>query len=100
MSGATYPNAPGHRGVDTSIEAARDMRPASKRLQDAIIAKLKSYGALGATTSELAIALSKPIGNVRPRVTELRALGKVEPSAERRKNHRGKTEIVWVMVRP
>jgi hypothetical protein len=44
-----YPNQPGHRGVDTSIEAANDIAPKIGRLQRMTLEAVQSAGPLGLT---------------------------------------------------
>jgi predicted ArsR family transcriptional regulator len=47
------------------------------------------------TADEVAAALEISVLHARPRISELRALGKVQDSGERRKNDSGHKAIVW-----
>jgi hypothetical protein len=49
-----YPNTPGYRGVDTSIEAANDIAPKIGRLQRMTLEAVQSAGPQGLTSDEAA----------------------------------------------
>jgi hypothetical protein len=48
-----YPDAPGHRGVDTSIAAADAMAPRLGRLQRMALQAIRNAGPHGRTADEL-----------------------------------------------
>ena len=63
---------------------------------------LESLARSDKTTDEIAVDIGKSILTVRPRVTELKAMGKVIASGTRRKNQTvqnqsGKTANVWTL---
>lgn len=91
-----YPDAPGHRGIDTSIEAAESVAPKLGRLQKLTLEAIKSRGANGLTADELAASLSLDRYSCQPRVSELRRKGLIADSGKRRLNATGRSAIVWV----
>lgn len=97
MIGATYPNNPGHRGIDTSVFAADAIAPGLGRLQRTVLHAVHSAGSSGATTEELAAILNIDRGSVQPRTSELRSKRLIADSGLRRRNANGKRAIVWVL---
>jgi hypothetical protein len=93
-----YPDAPGHRGVDTSIEAAEAIAPDLGRLQQLAAKAIKAAGERGLTADELAARLGQARWSIQPRTTELRHKGVIVDSGLRRENVTGKRAIVWVAV--
>lgn len=93
-----YPDAPGHRGVDTSITAANDLAPRLGRLQWLTLWSIREAGETGRTSDEIAIALSIDPRSIQPRTTELCRKGMIRDSGRRRLNVTGKAAIVWVAV--
>ena len=94
---ATYPYQPGHRGVETSIQAARMLSGALGRLQLLVTAALVSAGTDGLTAHEAAALLRADKSAIQPRLSELRTMGLIRDSGKRRKNASGKNAIVWVL---
>jgi hypothetical protein len=92
-----YPDAPGHRGVDTSIEAADAIAPVTGRLRKLAYSLIEAAGATGLTNDELADRAEIDRGSIQPRTSELRLLGRIRDSGERRRNENGKRAIVWVL---
>ncbi len=90
-----YPNAPGHRGVDTSIAAAEALAPALGRLQRMALEAIRNAGPHGFTADELTAALKLTRWAVQPRTSELRRKGMIRDSGQRRQNATGKRAIVW-----
>jgi predicted transcriptional regulator len=90
---AQYPVAPGWKRTDTSREAAETTNAATLRAK---VLRVLANGPL--TADECAAAMRCPILSIRPRLSELRELGKVEDSGERRFNSSGKRAIVWRLV--
>lgn len=90
-----YPETPGHRNVDTSIAAAATIAPKCGRLQRLVLAAIHSAGTLGLTTDELAGRLGIDRSSVQPRTSELKLLGLIRDSGQRRKNRSGVRAIVW-----
>jgi len=91
-----YPDAPGHRNVDTSIEAADAIAPDLGRLQRLAETEIRSAGDAGLTADELAARLKLERWSVQPRTTELSRKGFIRDSGQRRQNVTGKRAIVWV----
>jgi len=92
-----YPDEPGHRGVDTSIEAADAIAPKCGRLQRMALAAITQAGWVGLTTDELTHRLGLERYTIQPRTSELRLMGKIIDSRQRRKNRTGKKAIVWIV---
>ncbi len=94
-----YPHSPGHRGVDTSIAAARDLDLSVSRLQRIALRAIRAAGARGLTTNELAISVRIDRDTIQPRTSELRERGLIRDSGARRCNANGKRAIVWIAGR-
>ena len=92
-----YPDAPGHRGIDTSVAAADVIAPSLGRLQRSVLSAIRLAGAPGATTNEIADSLGIDRGSVQPRTSELRRRHLIADSGRRRQNDNGKSAIVWVI---
>jgi hypothetical protein len=93
----TYPDAPGHRGVDTSIEAAEAIVPKRGRLQRLAEATIRAAGPDGLTADELAAQLRMERWSIQPRTTERCRKGIIRDSGRRRRNVTGKAAIVWIV---
>ncbi|MFV3074603.1 hypothetical protein [Niveispirillum fermenti] len=91
-----YPNAPGHRAVDTSIAAAEALAPALGRLQRMAEGAIREAGAQGLTADELAARLNMDRWSIQPRTSELKRKGVIRDSGIRRPNRTGKMAIVWI----
>lgn len=97
MIDVIYPDAPGHRGVETSVEAADDLAPQCGRLQRMALDTIREAGFIGLTAEELAALLGVERVVIQPRTTELCRKGLVVDSGQRRRNTSGKRAIVWVV---
>jgi hypothetical protein len=93
-----YPDAPGHRSVDTSIKAADAIAPKLGRLQRIALEAIRMAGPQGYTADELAAALRLDRWTVQPRTSELRRKGMIHDSGQRRQNATGKRAIVWTAI--
>jgi hypothetical protein len=91
-----YPNSPAPGRTDTSAAAAQAMEGVSARVQRLVLAAIKSAGAVGLTAHELAVTLGMERTTVQPRTSELRRLGRISDSRQRRPNSNGKNAIVWI----
>jgi hypothetical protein len=91
-----YPDAPGHRGVDTSVAAAEALAPKLGRLQRLALTTVREAGPPGLTADELAAAMHLDRWSVQPRTSELRRKGLIHDSGQRRPNTTGKCAIVWI----
>jgi hypothetical protein len=93
----TYPHQPGYKAEGTSMEAAEANREKAPTLREQCLRVLKEQGPL--TADEVAARLEKSVLSVRPRVTELRKMGLVEATGERRENASGlKAEVLQAAV--
>ena len=93
---STYPDAPGHRSVDTSIAAAEDLAPKLGRLQRMAETTIRDAGPRGLTADELSARLDMDRWSIQPRTSELRRKGLIRDSGRRRPNSTGKQAIVWI----
>ena len=93
---STYPDAPGHRNVDTSLAAANALAPKLGRLQRMAAHAIRDAGAHGLTADELAARLRMDRWSFKPRTSELRRKGLIRDSGRRRPNSTGKQAIVWI----
>lgn len=92
------PDLHGFKGRDgTSHDAAQAARAKSAARREAILDLLRGRPA-GMTADEIAFALNLNILAIRPRVSELRNLGQVEPTGERRRNVSGAKAAVMRAV--
>ncbi len=91
-----YPNAPGHRNVDTSIAAAKALSPERGRLQRMALEAFVEVGWLGLTADELAARLDMDRWSIQLSTSELKRLGRIRDGGPRRPNCTGKLAIVWV----
>ena len=92
-----YPATPGHRWVGTSMEAADTIAPKVGRLQRMTLAAIRDAGWNGLTADEAAERLNADRYSIQPRTSELKLLGLIVDSKQRRKNRTGKRAIVWTV---
>lgn len=92
-----YPDAPGHRGVDTSVASANALAPKLGRLQRLAETTIRAPGPDGLTADELATRLDMERWSIQPRTTELSRKGMIRDSGRRRRNVTGKSAIVWIV---
>jgi hypothetical protein len=93
-----YPHTPASRPDDTSQQAARDLAPKAHTIRAQVLEVIQ---AAPRTTDECAEILEYSILSVRPRFSELRKMGLIEDSTERRLNATsGKRVIVWRKIAP
>lgn len=93
-----YPHVPGHRGVSSSIEAAEKIAPKVHTMRDRVYGIIKVCGQNGITVEELCQFMKMEPKHCQPRVSELRKLGKVVDSGDRRPSESGVRVIVWKAV--
>jgi predicted ArsR family transcriptional regulator len=91
-----YPNGPGWKESETARAAAVAIAGRVGRLRQAVLIVLRRHGPL--TADEIALRIGESVLAVRPRVTELSKLGKIERTGERRPNASGQTAHVWRLV--
>jgi hypothetical protein len=90
-----YPHAAGHYDIDTSIAAADIINKKLPHLQASVMAAIAGAGKRGTTADEVAALLGWERHRVRPRISELRRLGQIGDSGQRRPSDMGVNSIVW-----
>ena len=94
----TYPDAPGFKEKGgASEDAAKRLAPALKKNQTEALNALHRAGK-PLTADELAEFLGKTIVSIRPRVSELRRLGLIVSTGERRASSFGQASTVWKLT--
>ena len=86
----TYPQTAGYKRIGTSSDAAHSID--ARTLRGKVLEELSRAPG---TADELALRLHIDKLSIRPRCSELAALGKVEDSGVRRLNASGKKAVVW-----
>src|SRR3546814_16262280 len=89
----TYPDAPGHRNVETSIAAADPLAPKLWRLQRMAEGAIRDAGAHGLTADELAARLVIDCWSIQPRTSEMMSTGLIRDSGMRRSTSTGQRDI-------
>ena len=87
-----YPESPGFKRRGTSERAAREVKPRQRSAWQQVLEVLRQYDM---TSDEIASALNRSILFVRPRLSELVKLGRIEDSGVRRTNDSGQLATVW-----
>lgn len=95
-----YNGIPGYREKTTSRDAAYAIAPTAEILREKIYKAIKDAGAYGATADEASAAIGVLPGAGRPRLSELRTMGRITPSLanKRRPSSTGRSSIVWVVT--
>jgi hypothetical protein len=95
-----YPYQPGAKGQaitgETSEAAADAIAPSVKFLQNIALRALAALG--NATVLESVSITDYPRESLQPRFSELRTLGLVRPTGERRRNPSGKSAAVLTLT--
>lgn len=89
----TYPEAPGFKAHGTSEESARKVSSEARTLREQVLDVFRFNGDM--TADECAEHMGLSILSIRPRFSELRAMGEIEDSGVRRKNVSGHRAVVW-----
>jgi hypothetical protein len=89
----TYPVQPGWKARDTARAAADATAPRAPRLRQLCLDALRLSD--GLTADECASQINIDKLSIRPRFSELAALGRIIETSERRKNESGKFAVVW-----
>lgn len=90
----TYPQVAGFKRTETSQAAAATV--SAPRLRQLCLDQLRLYGSM--TADECAANMRRDKLSIRPRFSELRNLGKIEDTGQRRTNESSKRAIVWRLV--
>lgn len=83
---------------DTSVAAIAAISGGLGKISAAVLSAIVGAGPAGLTTNETATATRIDRGTVQPRTSELKLLGLIRDSGQRRSNANGKKAIVWVAV--
>jgi hypothetical protein len=90
-----YPRVPGHKGdLATGREAARKIAPVVKGIRLRVLNSYRQIFPAGMTADQAATNINLSILTVRPRCAELRRLGLLEATCDRRSNSSGHTAVV------
>jgi hypothetical protein len=94
-----YPQTPGWKEPTTSRDAADAIESMAETIRGEALRALKQsryYGRVGLTSDQVAKAIGRSILAVRPRITELKLMGLIIRTGERRLNDSGMLAAVWV----
>lgn len=91
---ARYPEQPGSKVDGTSRESARRIAGHAACVRRAVLNEFIAAYPRGLTSDEAAELVAESILTVRPRVTELKALGMLELTTDRRCNDSGHAAAV------
>lgn len=94
-----FPITPGFKDQGAGRDAAREVGHSDKRAitLNRIMYSLRRQGP--ATADEIAARLDLDRLYVRPRVSELKTLGRIVDTGERRRNNGGRFATVWASAR-
>jgi hypothetical protein len=84
--GISYPALPGHKGGETSAQAAEVMAIRAPGIRGRLAREMAGIYPAGLTPDEAARSLDLTPFAIRPRFTELSAAGLIEKTGERREN--------------
>lgn len=90
-----YPNHPGSKAPGTSVESAAAVASEAQFLRGLVMIALRDRPM---TADEIAERLGRSPLSIRPRVSELRALGRIVATGERRRNASGMSAAVWALA--
>jgi hypothetical protein len=89
MNAADYPNSPGFKSAGPSEQAATAISSTAKTLRDQVLKTIAEAPA-GLSADAVADQPGRSVLAIRPRVSELRRLGEIQPTTQRVKNLSGK----------
>lgn len=94
----TYPDTPGVRAgsPDTAYAAAESVADAAKSREALALKFFQQRGLVGGIADEVAEAFEWDKYSVRPRLSTLRANGKIVDSGDRRRGTSGRWQAVWI----
>jgi predicted ArsR family transcriptional regulator len=88
-----YGELPGFKVTGPSKEAAHAIAGRSGTLRERVLAMISRYP--GSTADEIAEVIGETVLACRPRLSELKKLGLIEPTGERGKNVSGQSAHKW-----
>lgn len=93
----SYPTTPGYKATatETSRTAAAAVRPTVEMQRQDCMEHLNQCDL---TADEVAQRLGRSVLSIRPRISELNAMGRVTATDARRRNGSGKSAVVWRAV--
>lgn len=91
----SYPASPGFKAEGTSKAAAESMKPTAATLRATCLGWLHYWPDQGRTADECAEEMGESVLSVRPRFSELHALGLIVDTGQRRPNKSGRNAVVW-----
>ncbi len=94
-----YPERAGFKEPTTSRDAAEKVNPTVRTLRDQVLNAMRIAWPSGLTAVEAAAKLGRSELSIRPRLSELRKMEAIEPTAARRLNASGMSATVWVARR-
>jgi len=89
----TYPINPGWKGTQTSKDAAVEKKSTKKLDYKKVLAALEA-NPTGLTADEIASFYGEVFIKYRPRCSELKKLGKIEPTGDKRPSQFGNNQDV------
>lgn len=94
-----YPNTPGFypHAPETSKDAATSVAGAAKSRENMALVLIGANGPKGCTADEVADTFEWERYSSRPRLSGLKAQGKIVDSGIRRKSVSGRSQAVWVL---
>ena len=91
------PQGVGYQRTDTSHQAATEAEGKAPFWRLMVLQDLNINGP--STADEIAARLNASVQTIRPRVSELKNLRKIEDTGHRRRNANGKTAAVWAITK-
>lgn len=93
-----YPeHCAGAKKVGTSEQAAREITPRIRELQNRFLDAFETYGAMSADRASKVVGVK--LSNGRPRCSELVTAGKLVDTGNRERNDNNKSVTVWDIPR-
>ncbi len=92
---STYPTTPGFKAHGTSEQAAVKVKNKAKVIKDKCLKMLRERG--DCTAQEMADLLNEHVGDVAPRLSELRTENQIFNSGLTRPNARGNAAMVYTV---
>ena len=92
-----YPDAPGHRGIETSIAAAEAIASSAPVIRERVLRAISDAGPSGLTVIEFCNRTGVDRMGAQPRFSELRKERRIIDSGLRRKNPSGVNAIAWAL---